>query len=341
MNVLITGGAGFIGSHLVRMFCRAGHRVSAIVRASSSRTFIGRYDVKIIEGDLRERAFTAPAVGGFDLVVHAAAKATDWGGYSTFFEANVEAAMNLIESIDAKTRMIFLSSIAVMGEEDCPRAKDENEPYNPVCPYPFESLLPSGMNHYRLTKTLAEQMLRQKAALRGIDLTVLRPVWVFGPRESHAGPYEYCRSVQDGLPALPGLKTNRFHVVYVEDLARMVLRVAERQQAGVHVYNAGPPDAPLMDAYWNLFCRAMGRRKPMTFPPSLLYPLAMLLEILWTLVGAASPPLLTRARLYMFSASNVTATRRIRETFGFDDFTPLPRAVRKTVRWWRMNGYLS
>lgn len=341
MNVLITGGAGFIGSHLVRMFCRAGHRVSAIVRPSSSRKFISRYDVKIIEGDLRDRAFVASAVRGFDLIVHAAAKATDWGGYSTFFEANVESSMNLIEPMDAGTRMIFLSSIAVMGEEDCPRAKGENEQYNPVCPYPFESLLPSGMNHYRLTKTLAEQMLLQKAALRGINLTVLRPVWVFGPREFNAGPYEYCRSVQDGLPALPGSQTNRFHVVYVEDLARIVLRVAEKQQTGIQVYNAGPPDAPLMDEYWGLFCRAMGRRKPLPFPPALLYPLAMLLEIFWTLFGAASPPLLTRARLYMFGASNVTATTRLREAFTFDDFTPLPRAVRKTVRWWRMNGYLS
>lgn len=340
MNVLITGAAGFIGSNLVKVFHRR-HAVSVILRPSSRRDFLHRYDIRILEGDLRDREFVASAVKDFDLVIHAAAKAQDWGRYQEFHEANVECSLNLIESIDPGTRMIFLSSIAVTGEEDCPQAKAEASPYKPICPYVLESVLPSGMNQYRLSKTIAEQMLISKAETRGIDLTVLRPVWVFGPREFHAGPYEYCKTVQESFPVMPGSSRNLFHVVYVEDLARLILKVAEKQAAGVHIFNAGPLEVPLMDVFWDLFCRAMGRRKPWIIPPAFLYPFVILLEILWTLAGAKSPPFLTRARLYMFHASNVVSVENIRKTFDCNEFTPLSRAVTKTVRWWRLYKHLS
>ncbi len=351
MNVLITGAAGFIGSHLVKAFCRR-HRVTALVRKTSSRRFLARYPVKILEGDLADRGLLDAVVPRFDLVIHAAGKVSDWGSYPEFFAANVEGTLNLVEALapappaadgrppDRRPRLILISSNAVLGEEDCPLPKDENAPYRPVLPYPLEACLPSAMNHYRLTKTLAEQAVISKAEARGFDLTVIRPVWVFGPREFHAGPFEYCRTVLAGVPCLPGSRRNRFHVIFVEDLARLVLAIAERQPAGIHVFNAGHPDVPRMDAFWGLFCQALGRPQPVPFPPAVLLPLAILLEFLYTLAGAAAPPLFTRARLTMFAADNVYAVDKVQHTFGFTSFTPLSRAVRKTVRWWRQFQFL-
>lgn len=379
MNVLITGAAGFIGSHLVKVFCRR-HRVTALVRKTSSRRFLARYPVEILEGDLADRTLLAAAVPRFDLVIHAAGKVSDWGSYPEFFAANVEGTLNLVETLAPaasdtpvapgppatapapesgatrvgqqgpggptsapparRPRLILISSNAVLGEEDCPFPKDETAPYRPVLSYPLESWLPSAMNHYRLTKTLAEQTVISKAEGRGFDLTVVRPVWVFGPREFHAGPFEYCRTVLAGAPLMPGSRRNRFHVIFVEDLARLVLAVAEHQPAGIHVYNAGQPDVPLMDAFWSLFCQALGHPQPVPFPPAILLPLAILLEFLYTLAGAASPPLFTRARLTMFAADNVYAVDKVQRVFGFTSFTPLSRAIRKTVRWWRRYQFL-
>ena len=339
VKVLITGAAGFIGSHITKAFCRR-HAVTVLVRKRSRRDFLARYPVNVLEGDLRDKLSIEAAVKDQELIVHAGGKVGDWGPYQDFLETNVEGSLHLIEAVAPGTRVIFLSSCAVLGEEDCPEPKEEGAPYKPVCPYAFESILPSGMNHYRITKTIAEQMLIQKATLKGVDLSVIRPVWVFGPREFHAGPYEYCKTVLDGLPAMAGSRRNRLHVIFVEDLARLILRVAEKQKPGIHVYTAGNPEVPLMDDYWALYCKALGRPKPPIFPPFLLYPLAILLELLWTFAGAKEPPLITRARLYMFRASNVYGTRKLQEDFGFDAFTPLDRAVRKTVRWWRLNGYL-
>lgn len=339
MKVLITGAAGFVGSHLVKAFCRR-HEVTALVRATSKRAFLARYPIRVVEADLTDRARLAPLLAGFDLVVHAAARVSDWGSYPEFFAANVEASLNLVEALPPRTRLIFLSSTAVIGEEDCPSAKDETAPYRPVLPYVGERLLPSAMNHYRLTKAIAEQMVIRKAETKALDLTVVRPVWVFGPREFHAGPYEYCRTVLDGLPLLPGSPSNRFHVIFVEDLARLVLALAEAPPPGLAIYHAGHPEVPRMQEYWDLYCRALGRPRPRIFPPALLMPVAFALEWLYALAGTSRPPLITRARLTMFAADNVYAVDRIRQRVPGFVFTPLARAVRKTVRWWRLYKFL-
>jgi len=340
MKVLITGATGFIGSHLTKVFHR-NHDVTVLVRKNSRRDFISRYPIKFLEGDLRDENFLAESLRGFDLLIHAGAKVSDWGEYQDFFETNVLGSLRLIEALPDRTRMIYVSSNAVLGEEDCSQAKDEDEPYKPVCPYFLESFLPSGMNHYRLSKTIAEQMILHKAEIKKIDLTVIRPVWVFGPLEFHAGPYEYCKTLLSGIPVMPGSSKNRFHCIFVEDLAKLVLCVAEKQRQGIFVYNAGNPEIPLMEEYWELFSKALGTSKPHIFHPFLLYPLAIFLEIIWTLFKAKKPPLFTRARLYMFHANNVYSVEKIRSDFGFEAFTPFSRAVRKTVRWWRMNKFLT
>ena len=74
----------------------------------------------------------------------------------------------------------------------------------------------------------AYKMLAEKEAIRfanenGLNLTVIRPVWVYGPREFHAGPYEFCKSLTNGCRILPMGKNNKFHVIYVKDLVKAIM----------------------------------------------------------------------------------------------------------------------
>lgn len=340
MRIFITGATGFIGSHITRILCRK-HEVSVLVRPDARLDFIQTYPVKIIKGDLSAKETLKEALQGIDLVIHTAAKASDWGRYQDFFEANVTGTLNIIDALPSGTRMIHISTNAVLGEEDGPTPKPETAPYAPILPYVFESLLPSGMNHYRLTKTIAEQMLIKRAEARGIDLTVVRPVWVYGPREFHAGPYEYCQTVKSGVPMIPGSKSNRFHVIYVEDLARIVAAIAARPFHGITVYHAGNPDVPLMETYWKTFCKELGLPKPANIPKFLLYPLGILLELLWQLAGATTPPLFTRARVTLFYVNNVYGIDHLRRDFPEFAFTPLEKGIQKTVRWWKRHGFLE
>ena len=341
MNILVTGANGFIGSHIVRAFHKT-HRanITALVRPTANLKFIERYPVDIMHGDLSAGEFDPTRLLSFDSVVHAGARVGDWGDYKDFFNANVLGSLRLFDAARADAGFVLISSNAVLGEEDETNPKNEQSPRRPVLEYCGENMLPSAMNHYRLTKALAEILLIRRARQTGRKLTIIRPVWVFGPREFNAGPYEYCKTVKSGLPLMPGCHSNRFHTIYAGDLARIVVKISENLKDGVNIYNVGNPQVPLMNDYWSSFCTAMGIRPPQSLPKWLLYPPAMLLEAAYSLAGAANPPLFTRARVYMFYASNVYDVNKVIRDYEIDDFTPLEKATKTTVRWWRMNGYL-
>ena len=293
-----------------------------------------------MHGDLASAAFSSDQMHTFDGVVHAGGKVGDWGDYKDFFKTNVLGSLRLFDAARQDTGFVYISSNAVLGEEDEPGAKDETAARRPVLAYAGEGLLSSAMNHYRLSKALAEILLIRRAKQTGRRLTVIRPVWVFGPREFNAGPYEYCKTIASGVPLMPGCNSNRFHTIYAGDLAKIVVKVCENLKDGVNIYNVGNPQVPLMQDYWAAFCSAMGVKPPQHLAKWLLYPPAMLLEAAYSLAGTKEPPLFTRARVYMFYASNVYNVSKAIEESGFDQFTSLEKATKLTVRWWRMNGYL-
>lgn len=340
--VAVTGANGFLGSHIVRSLCRAGHRVLALVRPGASLEFLKYTRARVIAVDYQDEGALIRALGSVDVLVHNAALASDWAPRTAFVEANVETVARVVRAANAArvARLIHISSNAVVGEEDCREAKLEDAPYRPRAPYLFESLAPSAMNYYRETKALGEQRAIALAKSFGRDLTVLRPVWIYGPREFHAGPYEYCRTILSGIPYLPGNRRNRFHVVYVGDVAKAVVRAVERQLPGIQIYHVGPAQAPFQYDYFGCFARELGVRQPRPVPHFVLLPFVFLLELLYLLFRVRAPPLLTRARLYMFYANNVYDTRAITRDLGVTAEMPLDRGVRLTVRWWRMCGYL-
>lgn len=341
MKILVTGANGFIGSHIVRAFHKTRRaQITALVRPSADLRFIRRYPVEIMHGDLADAAFTRDQMQAFPSVVHAGGKVGDWGDYEDFFKTNVLGSLRLFDATRQDSDFVYISSNAVLGEEHEPEAKGETSARLPVLEYAGESLLPSAMNHYRLTKALAEILLIRRAKQTGRRLTVIRPVWVFGPREFNAGPYEYCKTIDSGVPLMPGCNSNRFHTIYAGDLAKIVVKISENLKDGVNIYNVGNPQVPLMQDYWAAFCSAMGVKPPQHLPKWLLYPPAMLLEAAYSLAGAANPPLFTRARVYMFYANNVYNVDKVIDDYGTNEFTSLARATRLTVRWWRMNGYL-
>ncbi|NLF96335.1 MAG: NAD-dependent epimerase/dehydratase family protein [Candidatus Riflebacteria bacterium] len=340
-NILITGANGFIGSHIVRAFCKPRHaKVTALVRPSSDLRFIRRYPIEMMHGDLASGSFDPAQMQNFDTIVHAGGKVGDWGDYQDFYRTNVLGSLALFNATRHDSGFVYISSNAVLGEEDEAQAKAENAERRPVLEYAFENLLPSAMNHYRLSKAVSEMLLIARAKQTGRRLTVIRPVWVFGPREFNAGPYEYCKTVKGGMPLMPGCDSNRFHTIYAGDLANIVVKVSENIKDGINIYNVGNPQVELMTDYWSAFCAAIGVKVPRHIPKWLLYPPAMLMEAVCSLAGTAEPPLFTRARVYMFYASNVYNVSKVIDDYKVDHFTSLEKATRITVRWWRMHGYL-
>ena len=114
-KIVVTGGAGFIGSHIVEYFQEMGEDIRALTRH---------------DADLRDMDSLLEAFREADCVIHNAAMATDWGRYEDFYNNNVTGTLNVLKACVRNNigHVIITGSCSVYGEEDCPFVKCENSP---------------------------------------------------------------------------------------------------------------------------------------------------------------------------------------------------------------------
>jgi nucleoside-diphosphate-sugar epimerase len=326
-HVVITGGNGFIGSHITGYFRKKG----VDIRHPDSHML-----------DVRDPAALRAAFRGADTVIHNAALVTDWESRERFFEINVRGTENVLAAcLENRVRHVIMTgSCSVFGEENCPAPKDEQSPRNSHYPYFLDRIFPCAINHYRDSKREAASAAIAFAAARAMKLTVLHPVWVYGERELHTGFYTYLKAVRDGIPASMGCMDNLFHVIYAGDLATAYYTAYERHFEGVREYLIGNSEPVRMETLYRLFCAAAGFKKPRNLPKPLVYPLAFLCELFATLVRRQNPPLLTRGRVNMFYDSIAYETGKAARELGFTASTPLEDGIARTVGWYREKGLL-
>jgi nucleoside-diphosphate-sugar epimerase/MoaA/NifB/PqqE/SkfB family radical SAM enzyme len=342
-KVFVTGGTGFIGSHLVDSLVESGYDVTALVRESSNLSFLPLDKINLHKGDIIDFESTKQGMSSCNAVFHIAAKASDWGEEEDFYRNNVEGTLNVLSAAKEHNikKIIFVSTTGVLGEEDCIELKSESASYKPKMPYFLSRFFESGMNHYRFTKMLAEKKAIKFAKENNIDLIVIRPAWTYGPREFHAGPFEFCKTILNGWPIIPMGKSNKFHVVYVKDAVKAMKLALEKQLTGVHTFNIGNDNAPNMREYFNLYCRSLNRKSPLYVPFWVLCPVGIFLEAIAKLFRAKQPFLLTRARARMFYCNNIYDVSLAKKILGFTAETTLEEGVKETVEWWDKNGYFK
>ena len=233
---LVTGGAGFIGSHLAEELVRRGHRVrvadSLVTGRRSNLDHIP--GVEFLEGDLAGVDFSRRAVEGADFVLHQAAIPSVPRSVKdpiTSNRANVDGTLNvLVAARDAGVkRVVFAGSSSAYG--DTPTLpKHEGMPNCPLSPY-------------ALQKVVAEQYLQLFTRLYGLETVSIRYFNVFGPRQDPSSPYSgvisvFATALLEGRPPTiygDGEQTRDF--TYVANVVDGVLRACEAPGASGEVIN--------------------------------------------------------------------------------------------------------
>ena len=179
-HALVTGGAGFIGSHLTRSLLAEGRRVTVLDNLSVGRREVVPGEARFVHGDVRDEAAIADALAGVDCVFHLAAQVTIRGSFDRFHEdldTNVMGTARLLRAVDHKHVKWFTlaSSMAVYADADSPRPIDESHSTRPRSPY-------------GVGKLAAEDISQQILEARGIPFTATRFFNTYGPGQAYT-PY--------------------------------------------------------------------------------------------------------------------------------------------------------
>lgn len=266
---LVTGGAGFIGSHLVEALSIAGHDVTVLDNLSSGHKkniepFIGS-KVRFVEGDIRNTELLEQLAQGCTGVFHLAALVSVPQSIklpADSFEINLQGTLHVLESCRKQkgTRMVFASSAAVYGD---------------VGDHPVkETTSGAPLSPYGLHKWMCEEQASLYAALYDVNSVGLRFFNVFGPRQDPSSPYSgvisiFIDKLSRGLaPTIYGDGNQTRDFVYVGDVVQALIKSMNSEKPGFTAYNVGTGESISINMLWQILCHIAGTKLPTEFGPS-------------------------------------------------------------------------
>jgi nucleoside-diphosphate-sugar epimerase len=330
MKIAVTGGTGFVGSHVVELLLAGGDEVNCLVLPSEGRLWLEPYSgesrLRFFEGSVTDRASLGPFVGGCDAIVNIAGL-TRAKTEERFVEVNSGGAVNLVEAAlarpDGPRHIVSMSSLAAVGP--CPdgRCLDEDAPLRPLTPY-------------GRSKAALEAALR---AYEGrMNCTFIRAPGVYGPRDRDF--LQYFKLVTRGLRLIAGSR-NVTSLVYVKTLAAAIVTCIRNPAAYGEAFFIADDGEYDWDELSAMIESALGKRTlRIAVPDWAVAILATLAEAVKPF--ARRPPLLGRNKLLeMRQPRWVVSTAKARRLLGFEPLMSTAEALAETGLWYRDMGWIS
>lgn len=310
MNVLVTGGGGFLGSHLARRLDELGHRVSVLGRRRYPELPVS---ITGIQADLQDAEAVSRACRGQDSVFHAGAFTSIWGKKEDFYRINVEGTRHVIEGCIAHgvKKLVFTSSPSVIYDQSDMENVDES------APYPAHYL-----SDYPRTKALAEQRVMAANGQQGLLTVALRPHLIWGPGDPHLVPRIIAQARKFKLVRV-GEGTNRVDIIYIDNAVEGHIRAwqaleADSPVAGKCYFISDGQPVALWD-WINQLLVAL-RIDPVT--KSISYGMARslggLLEVIYRVFRLSGEPRMTRFLASQLATSHYFDISRARRDFNYE-----------------------
>ena len=325
MKALVTGGTGFIGSHLVDELLKRGYSVRCIVRDTSNLRWLDGKNVEIVRGSLLDLDFLEKVVKDVDYVYHIAG-VTKGRNYKDYYIGNVETTKNLLNAClknQNLKKFILASSLAAVGPGEDAVPVDETTPYHPI-------------TSYGKSKAEAEKVTLSYSDK--IPITIVRPPSVYGPRDTYT--FEIFKYVKFGFLPVVIPQEQILSLVYVSDLVDGFILAGENERATGEIYFISSEEIYTWREIEDAVLRALDRKVfKLKIPASLLYSLSFLSELFFKVQGKASP--LNVEKVRDLRQKNWTCSiEKAKKELGYIQRVSLEEGMRRTIKWYIENKWL-
>jgi dihydroflavonol-4-reductase len=331
MRLLVTGGTGFIGSHLAEEGRGRGAQVVVLglterPEERANAELLARMGAEVLPGSITDAELCRRAARGATHIFHLAVAMREGGKSDQFFQSiNLDGTRYLLEaaSVERVERFVYCSTIGIYGHR-APGITREDSPLRPG-------------NIYEQTKVSAEKLVREFAEKCALPATVLRPADVYGPRDQRL--LKLFKGVSRGRFPLFGSGEGRRHMVYVDDVVSAFFKACERQEAvGKGIIVAGPKAYTLRQLLDEITRATGSKRYGVRLPLAPMLALAAVVED----VSAAlkvDPPIYRR-RMDFFHSDSEFDISRARRVLDWEPKVDLREGVRRTLEDYRRSGLM-
>jgi nucleoside-diphosphate-sugar epimerase len=323
MDILITGGNGLLGRHVVSALQDRGDSVRVLVLPSEEASWLEERGAAVHRGDIRRSETLLAPMHGVDAVLHLAGMMGVWRPMEDYHAVNVTGTENVCRAALAEgARVVHVSSWTVYGMA-LGRPAREDFPLNPF-PEP-----------YAITKAAGDMLVQRMIAKDHLPAVIIRPGTFFGP-----GDYLHFGRMADRLRAgrgvIVGSGDNAVPFVYVSDVVQGLLLALDRERALGQAYNI-TNDRPLtQQQLLHTIAHEIGATPPrLHLPYRALYAAGYAAERLAMLTRSQRQPVVTRLGVKLFGTDNRHAIDKARRELGYRPWVALREGVYLASTWYR------
>jgi nucleoside-diphosphate-sugar epimerase len=324
LDILITGGTGLLGRHIVPALQEQGHKVRMLALTGEDTSWLEACGAAIHRGDvLRPESLVAP-LRGVDSVLHMAAMMGLWRPISEYRAVNVTGTENVCRAALAEGvgRLVHVSSWTVYG-------MDLGEPAHEDFP-----LKPFG-EPYSISKTEADLLVQKMVAKDRLPAVIVRPGTFFGPGDQlHFG--RMADRVRAGKGIVVGSGRNALPFVYVTDVVQGLLCAIDPDRPVGQAYNISNDQPLSQEEFLQAIAEELGVDPPrLHVPYPALYAVGAAAEYAGRVMRTTRQPVLTRLGVKLFGTDNRHAIDKARRELDYSPQVDLREGVRLSAAWYR------
>jgi nucleoside-diphosphate-sugar epimerase len=325
-KVLVTGGKGFLGGHLVRKLTANGEQVRIFARPHGDAKKNNSSDSDIFWGDIRDSQAVEGAVNGVDKVIHLVSNFRHGGSdKDEAYDINVKGTENVLNASlkFGVKRFVHCSTIGVHGNvKEIPAT--EETPFNPC-------------DLYQETKLIAEKKVWQFYEKTKLPISVVRPISMFGPGDLRM--LKLFKMIKKGRFVVVGDGSALFQPAYIDDVLQGFMLCLEKPEAIGEAFIIGGEEYLPLRELFQVIADELN-----VAPPKIKLPLgpvlfaASLCEKICAPLGIEPP--LHRRRVSFFQNNRAFSVKKAKSVLGFSPDVSLREGVGRTIKWYEENGWL-